>query len=202
LRRASNGSADRLRQELEIDPGTPVVALVGALVRQKGHDALIDAAPAILTVAPEAVFLCVGEGRLRGRLERRVRQAGMGQSFRFIGFRRDVEAVMGLSSVIAVPSLDGEGSSAVIKEATVLGTPVVVSDLPGNREVAGSSAVSFPAGDPEGLADAVGALLARPKDARRGGWHREKWLPETMASGVLAAYEGLGCREALASDVV
>ena len=38
---------------------------------------------------------------------------------------------MGLCTVIVAPSLDGEGSSAVIKEAMMLGTPVVVSDLPG-----------------------------------------------------------------------
>jgi glycosyltransferase involved in cell wall biosynthesis len=202
FRRASKGAPDRLRQQLAIESGRPVVALVGALVPQKDHDTLIDSAPAILTAAPETVFLCVGEGPLRRRLERRVHQAGMERSFRFTGFRRDVEAVIGMSTVIAVPSLDGEGSSAVIKEAMVLGTPVVVSDLPGNLEVAGSKAVSFPAGNPGGLARAVARLIGRPEDEKPSGRHPQQWLPTTMATGVLAAYEGLEIRGTVLSESV
>jgi len=114
---ASRGIADRLRSELEIEASSPVVGMVGALAPQKGHEALIAAAPRILAAAPETVFLCVGEGRLRGRLRRRVRRLGIGRAFRFTGFRRDVPSLMRLCTVIAAPSFDGEGSSAVLKEA-------------------------------------------------------------------------------------
>jgi glycosyltransferase involved in cell wall biosynthesis len=192
-RRAAENSGDRLRSELGIRAGSPVVGLVGALAPQKGHEALVAAAPSILAAAPDAVFLVVGEGRLRGRLRRRVRRRGMGSAFRFTGFRRDVPSLIDLCAVIAAPSLDGEGSNAVIKEAMVLGTPVVASDLPGNIEVLGGNGVAVPVADAATLADAVVTVLQdsnRRADFSARGC--ERWLPSTMAAGVLGAYDGLG----------
>jgi glycosyltransferase involved in cell wall biosynthesis len=187
---ASRGIADRLRSELEIEASSPVVA----------------AAPRILAAAPETVFLCVGEGRLRGRLRRRVRRLGIGCAFRFTGFRRDVPSLMRLCTVIAAPSFDGEGSSAVLKEAMALGTPVVASDLPGNIEVLAGAGVAIPVTDAAILADAVVKLLEnsdrRADFGARGRRRSERWAPGTMAAGVLAAYDGLGKPVALASEAI
>ena len=203
---ATENATDRLRSELGIRAGSPVVGLVGALAPQKGHEALIAAAPLILAAAPDTVFLCVGEGQLRGRLQRRVRRRGMGSAFRFTGFRRDVPSLMGLCTVIAAPSLDGEGSSAVIKEAMMFGIPVVASDLPGNIEVLDGAGVAIPVADAATLADAVVTMLEVPKcgaDTRAVGQNRcEQWFPSTMAAGVLAAYDGLGQPVALASETI
>lgn len=203
---ASGGSVDGLRSELGIDASSPVIGLVGALARQKGHEALVAAAPKILEAAPDAIFLCVGEGRLSGRLQRRVRRNGLGRAFRFTGFRRDVPALMGLCTLVIAPSVDGEGSSAVIKEAMVLGAPVVATDLPGNLEVLNGAGVAIPVADDRALADAIVTLLA---DSRRRAYLRasgrkrsEIWAPSAMATGVLAAYEGLGRAIAVAPEAV
>jgi glycosyltransferase involved in cell wall biosynthesis len=117
----------------------------------------------------------------------------MESAFRFTGFRRDVPSLIDLCAVIAAPSLDGEGSNAVIKEAMVLGTPVVASDLPGNIEVLGGNGVAVPVADAATLADAVVTVLQdsnRRADFSARGC--ERWLPRTMAAGVLGAYDGLG----------
>jgi len=205
LQQQSTGNvADHLRLEFGIRVGSPVVGLVGALAPQKGHEALIAAAPAILAAAPDTVFLCIGEGRLRRRLQRQVRRRGMGGAFRFTGFRRDVASLISLCTVIAAPSLDGEGSSAVIKEAMMLGTPVVASDLPGNIEVLDGAGVAVPVADAAAFAAAVVTLLgdtSRRVDLGAVGRRRwEQWLPGTMAAGVLGAYDGLGQSIALASE--
>ena len=203
---APENAADQLRSEFSIGANSPVVGLVGALVPQKGHEALIAAAPSILAAAPDAVFLCVGEGRLRARLLREVRRRGFESAFRFTGFRRDVPSLMGLCTVIVAPSLDGEGSSAVIKEAMMLGTPVVVSDLPGNTEVLGGAGVAIPVSDTATLADAVVMMLQDSKcrlDFGAVGQSKyEQWFPSTMAAGVLGAYDGLGQSVALASETI
>jgi glycosyltransferase involved in cell wall biosynthesis len=204
--RALERPAGRLRSELGIDAAAPVVGLVGALAPQKGHEALIAAAPRILEAAPETVFLCVGEGRLSGRLRRRVRRAGLDGAFRFTGFRRDVPSLMGLCTVVIAPSIDGEGSSAVIKEAMALGTPVVASDLPGNLEVLDGTGIVIPAADPRALADAVLTLFGdsgRRADLVAIGQRRsEIWAPSTMTTGVLAAYEGLVRPPSLGSEAL
>jgi glycosyltransferase involved in cell wall biosynthesis len=203
---AAERSAKDLRSELGIDASAPVIGLVGALAAQKGHKALVAAAPRILQAVPEAVFLCVGEGRLSGRLQRRVRRDGLGRAFRFTGFRRDVAALMSLCTIIIAPSIDGEGSSAVIKEAMVLGAPVVASDLPGNLEVLNGAGVAVPTADDRALAENVVALLAdsvRRAELGAGGLKRsEIWVPSAMATGVLAAYEGLGRTAGQRSEAV
>jgi glycosyltransferase involved in cell wall biosynthesis len=193
---ASERLAKDLRSELGIDTSAPVVGLVGALAAEKGHEALVAAAPRILEAEPDAVFLCVGAGRLSRRLQRRMRHDGLGSAFRFTGFRRDVAALMGLCTIVIAPSIDGEGSSAVIKEAMVLGAPVVASDLPGNLEVLNGTGVAVPVADEKALAENVVALLAdssrRAELGASGRKRSEIWVPSAMATGVLAAYEGLG----------
>jgi glycosyltransferase involved in cell wall biosynthesis len=205
-RRATGDSRDRLRSELGIRDRSPVVGLVGALAPQKGHETLVAAAPAILAAAPETVFLCVGEGGLLRHLQRRVGRLGIASAFRFTGFRRDVPSLIDLCTVVAAPSFDGEGSSAVIKEAIALGTPVVATELPGNTEVLDGAGVAIPVADPASLADAVLTLLDDSKRrtdlASLGRERSELWNPGTMAAGVLAAYDGLGQPAALAPEAV
>jgi glycosyltransferase involved in cell wall biosynthesis len=197
LRTEQSGSdVNVVWRELGISPGARVVALVGALVPQKGHHVLLEAATRILAAAPDSVFLIAGEGRLGEHLRSRVRRLGLAGAFRFAGFRRDVAALLNLSTVVVVPSVGGEGSSAVIKEAMVLGKPVVASNLPSNLEVLEDSGATVAVGDAGALAQAVVGLL---EDSRRrielglrGTSGSERWLPDRMAAGVIAAYRGLG----------
>jgi glycosyltransferase involved in cell wall biosynthesis len=190
-------AAERLvRSELDLDASSPVIGLFGALAPQKGHVALITAAPKILAVQPRARFLCVGDGPLRNQLRRHVRRQGLERAFRFTGFRRDVATLMNICAVVAVPSLDGEGSSAVIKEAVVLGAPVIASDLPGNKEVLDDWGITIPVADEQALAGAVLRVLNDATCTTSSG-HRQrrwphKWTPGEMAASMLGAYEGLG----------
>jgi glycosyltransferase involved in cell wall biosynthesis len=189
-------SAVRLRSELGIGPSSEVVGLVGALDPQKGHATLVAAAPRILQAMPETIFLCVGEGRLSGRLRRHIRRAGLDGAFRLTGFRRDVLALMGLCTVVIAPSLHGEGSSAVLKEAMALGVPVIASGLPGNLEVLDGAGIAIPPNNSESLADAVIGLVRDPHRrtdlSARGRVRSALWAPRTMAAEVLAAYRDLG----------
>jgi glycosyltransferase involved in cell wall biosynthesis len=195
-RRDRQRSAELLRSELDISPSSQVVGLVGALDPQKGHAALVAAAPRILARVPETVFLCVGEGRLSSRLRRQIHRAGLDGTFRLTGFRRDVLALMGLCTVVIAPSLEGEGSSAVLKEAMAIGIPVIASELAGNLEVLDGAGVAVPPHDSDALADAVISLIGdrdrRVELAQRGRERSGLWAPQTMAARVLAAYGDLG----------
>jgi glycosyltransferase involved in cell wall biosynthesis len=67
--------------------------------------------------------------------------------------------------MVSVPESDG--SSVLLLQALACGTPVVVSDLPANREwVCDELGSIVPVGDPEGLARALESTLADPKAAR------------------------------------
>jgi glycosyltransferase involved in cell wall biosynthesis len=195
LEAARTADLGRMRSQLRIEDRAPVVGLVGAFTRQKGHDVLLRAAPTVLAAAPDTVFLCVGEGRLRSQFQRRISTAGLEGAFRFTGFRDDVAALMALPTVLVAPSLDGEGSSAALKEAMVLGRVIVATDLPGNLEVLGGAGITVPVGDADALAEAVVGLLGdssrREELSAAGRAQTERFRPEAMAAGVRRAYDSL-----------
>jgi phosphatidylinositol alpha-mannosyltransferase len=71
------------------------------------------------------------------------------------------------ADVYCAPGLGGESFGIVLVEAMAAGTPVVCSDLPGFRAVAGGAARMVPPGDPERLADALRDVLDDPAEAER-----------------------------------
>jgi glycosyltransferase involved in cell wall biosynthesis len=196
LRRAADDAdLTALRSELDLGGEAPVVGVTGALEPHKGHEVLVAAAPTILEAAPSAIFLLLGDGSLRDRLTSEVDRRGLTAAFRFAGFRRDVAAVTSLYTVAVLPSIAGEGSSAALKEAMALATPVVASDLSGNREVLGGCGLEVPAADPGALAEGVVQLLSdaalRKRLGRAGAERASLFRPDGMTDAVVAVYRGL-----------
>ncbi|NCC23884.1 MAG: glycosyltransferase family 1 protein [Deltaproteobacteria bacterium] len=134
----------------------PVICLMGALTAQKGHAVLLRALAGMQDLPWEAVL--VGKGPLRGELEVLARDLGISERVRFPG-HVDSRLVLPEADVLVVPSQDGEGSSAAIKEGWVCGVPVVASDLPSNLELVqdGLTGLVFPRAE----ASALGLVLRR-----------------------------------------
>jgi glycosyltransferase involved in cell wall biosynthesis len=73
-------------------------------------------------------------------------------------------------------------------EAGSLGCPVILSDIPAHREVAGDHATYVPVGDIDGLAGAIGNAVDRP--SRRKPWTlRQTW--ESNARALAAVFDEL-----------
>jgi len=196
LRRAAReAEPGSLREELQLEDGTVVVGVTGALERQKGHEVLIRAAPRMLEAIPSVVFVFLGDGRLRDRLVSEVARRGLSPAFRFVGFRSDVAAVTSLYTVAVLPSVDGEGSSAALKEAMALSRPVVASALPGNLEVLAGCGIEVPVADPEALANGVIRLLSdhalRQRLGGSGFKRADDFRIEGMTDAVVGVYRGL-----------
>ncbi|MFU8856520.1 MAG: glycosyltransferase [Deferrisomatales bacterium] len=189
---ASRADLGFLRAELDLPEGAPVVGFCGAFSPQKGHRLLAEAARSVRDRIPDALFLLPGEGDLLPEVRARTEALGLAAAFRFPGFRRDVAAVTALFTIAAVPSVDGEGSSAALKEPMALGVPVVASDLEGNVEVLGRAGAVFPRGDAAALARVLARLLGNAEERARlaqGGRERVRAFdPAGMAEGILAAY--------------
>jgi glycosyltransferase involved in cell wall biosynthesis len=169
--------------------------VVAALEPHKGHAVLVRAAQGILKAVPETLFVFVGDGSVRRSLARQVVDAGIGARFRFTGFRSDPAVVTSLLTVAVAPSLEGEGSSAAIKEAMALGVAVVASDLEGHHEVAGDAAVFVPIGDPDALTEGVVRVLTDPSERGRlielALDRVERFRPPTMVLPTLEVYRSL-----------
>jgi glycosyltransferase involved in cell wall biosynthesis len=110
-------------------------------------------------------FVLIGTGRLQAALDRLVAQSGVERNWHLVTTMPDAWRVMGQFDVFALPSRY-EGLPYAPLEAMREGTPVVLTDVPGNREVAADdAALLVPPGDVDAMASTILALLSDP--ARR-----------------------------------
>ena len=164
------GGGQAVRKELGLDRATPLVGVIGRLEDQKGHVYLLDAWPSVLAEFPDARLLFVGDGSLRGALERRARELGIAASVLFAGFRRDVPRVLDALDVVALPSLY-EGMPLTAIEASAMAKPIVATAVDGTPEVIreGRTGRLVPPREPAALSRALRAMLRDPAAAQRMG---------------------------------
>ena len=102
----------------------------------------------------------------------------------------DLRRLVAGCRVLVLPSFE-EGFGLPVLEALATGRPVVVSDIPALREVAGPHAVAAPTGDVTELAAAIERALGGPDDERhrtaRRSWARQ-WTWQACAAATLDVY--------------
>ncbi len=118
--------------------GRPVIMTTGRLSsreRYKGFDTILDAMPELMTRVPGLVYLIVGEGNDRKRLEAKTAALGLKCNVVFTGFIPEEEKAdyFRLADAYVMPSR-GEGFGIVFLEAMACGTPVLGSKVDGSRE--------------------------------------------------------------------
>lgn len=149
------------RASLGVGPDMTVVITVANLRHEKGYDVLLDAAALAAAKRPDLLFISVGQGPLTSEMEERRGRLGLGERFRFLGFRDDVHRLLAAADVFCLASRN-EGLPVALMEAYAIGLPVVATRVGGLPEVvenAGSGMLVDPE-DPEALANAVLALAA------------------------------------------
>ena len=141
------------------------VLFFSRLEKRKGVDVLIRAAAQMSDVDFRLVVAGAGP---QDRAARAL-ASSLGVDAEFLGRvdESDVPGVFRSSTVYCAPGLGGESFGIVLLEAMASGVPVVCSDLPGFREVAGDQAVLVPPGDAEALAAALRSVLADPQQRER-----------------------------------
>lgn len=166
----------RVRAALGVPEGAPLVLAVSVLRPGKGMEVLVEAARAVLEAAPHVRFAVAGDGPLRPRLEAVCAAAGLGDAVRWLGFRRDVPALLAACDLVVQPSLDDALPTALL-EAMAAGRPAVASAAGGIPEIVepGITGVLVPPGDAAALAGALVRLVARPEErAELGGRARRR----------------------------
>jgi phosphatidylinositol alpha-1,6-mannosyltransferase len=120
-----------LRAELPIGDG-PIVTSVGRLVPRKGFDLVLRAIAELRADFPQLVYVIVGDGPERPRLEALARELGIDPYVRLLGAADDVTkwAAYNISDVCVMPNrlLDGrdfEGFGIVFLEAALAGRPTI-----------------------------------------------------------------------------
>jgi glycosyltransferase involved in cell wall biosynthesis len=153
----------RLRREVGVDDDVPLLGLVGHLVDQKRPERALDVLELILSQSQRAHLVVAGDGPLRTRVVREIRERGLGAHVSLIGHRSDVEQVYGGLDVLLLTS-DDEGIPGVAVEAQMSGCPVVTFPLGGVDTVVenGRTGVVLARSDTVLMAEHMVRLLQRP----------------------------------------
>jgi glycosyltransferase involved in cell wall biosynthesis len=162
----------QLRDTLEL-PDKQVILFSGTFRKWHGVELLPEIASAALSVLPDAVFLCVGEGDLLEMIRQKVEKNGVERSFRFPGRQRyeDMPAVTACADVSLAPfdtrnhwPMETFGfyySPLKIFESLATGIPVVTTDIPQLRRILNEESTGLLAreGEAKSFADCVVRLL-------------------------------------------
>jgi glycosyltransferase involved in cell wall biosynthesis len=111
---------------------TPIILSVGRLVSAKNYETAIRALSKIYTHNFE--YWIVGSGVLEPYLKRLVNELNLESKVKFLGFRSDIPDLLRQADIFLLTSL-WEGFGLAVVEAMAASLPVVVSDVPGVREV-------------------------------------------------------------------
>ncbi|CDU11568.1 glycosyltransferase family 4 protein [Vibrio coralliirubri] len=175
------------------------IICAGRMVPVKGQHLLLEALPAIIKVQPDIELLFAGSGPEEKKLEVRSKQLGIEQHVTFMGWlsREKTMDIISSATVMAIPS-DGtqEGFGLVVAEALALEVPIVCSDIPVFKEVAGETALLFKTGDSVSLANALLQVIQNPEVAQKRvhkGKQRvvERFRVEDMVAVYIKLYQRL-----------
>lgn len=143
-----------IRKELGYSESDFVYGFVGRITKDKGIDELLSA---FLGLKDNSKLLLVGNIEENNHLDDvQLKKALEHSNIKFHGFVSDIERYYAAIDVLVLPSYR-EGFGNVIIEAGAVGTPAIVTDIPGPRDtiVCGKTALVVPVKNPRALSKSL-----------------------------------------------
>ncbi|HKE51084.1 MAG TPA: glycosyltransferase family 4 protein [Actinomycetes bacterium] len=177
-------------------PNGPLVVYTGRLEWEKGLHTLVRALPGLRQVHPGLRLVIAGRGSREAELRALARSCRVSRAVTFTGWleQEELAALAAAADCAIVPSIYEPFGIATL-EAAASGTPLVVADTGGLREIVehGVTGLRFEAGDVAGLAAAVDSVLSDEvlahrlvRDARAVLATAYRWT--TIAERTVAVY--------------
>ncbi len=139
-----------------------IILTVGRLVSRKGQDTVIHCLPKI----PEAIYLIIGKGEDRTRLEQLAKDNQVADRVIFTGELTDKEIAVAYTVCDVFVMLtreegdDFEGYGIVYKEAQSFGKPTIAGRAGGASEAVGGNGVLVDAENQEGIIREINNILS------------------------------------------
>lgn len=188
-----------LRSEVMADPGGFLLVAAGRLEAPKAYPDMLTAFASVRRAHPNAYLAIAGEGILRESLTAQIRELGLEQAVRLLGFRPDVPDLLGAADMYVLSS-KWEGLPIALLEAMSVGLPVAataVGDIV--NTVADGTGRLVPPGRPDLLAQAIIDLLDSPEQAKAMGGRAQSHVTTTFGmehwmDQLLTMYAGMKAR--------
>ncbi len=175
-------------------PGRLRVVVPARISPEKGHTVALRALARLRELGGRAELLVCGDvlpGATQdyfAGLQRMVAELGLGEAVHFLGWRKDMLAVLRVADVVLLPSLSGEGLPISLMEAMALARPVVAARVGGVPELVRDEqdGLLVERGDAEAMAQALlrmGDAGLRERLGASGRWRvRESFSLQRQAT--------------------
>ena len=154
----------------------PLIGLVGRLSPWKGQHIFLEAAALVHKQFPEVRFQIIGsamfgEEEYEAEVRQLCRTLELSECVEFMGFRKDVPALIAQLDVLVHASTIGEPFGQVVVEGMVAGKPVVATNGGGVPEIVQDGVTGWlvPMGESVPMAEAIARLLSDPESAAAMG---------------------------------
>ncbi len=150
-----------LQHELGLAPGAKIIGAVCMVRPTKGIDILVDAFSRLPDSLPGADLHLVVAGTVSDEDRVSLSSASPGR-IHFLGYREDIEHIIGSMDLLVVPSRRADGVPQVIPQGMALRIPVIGARAAGIPDVITEGETGFLVSpeDPEGLAMKIVSVLS------------------------------------------
>ncbi|HEV2195115.1 MAG TPA: glycosyltransferase [Candidatus Acidoferrum sp.] len=166
---------------------------VARFAPQKNHALLLKAFAQGPGSDPCVRLVLVGDGDLRGRIEKQAKDIGIAARVHFLGLRSDIPDILGAMDVFVLSS-DYEGNPLSVMEAMASGLPIVSTSVGGVKDLIqhGNQGFLVPPGDAHSLSKAMTSLMADREARQSMGTAAMRRAKESFdVSTMVRAYEKL-----------
>ena len=147
---------DEMRANFTCTPIDFVMMYAAELNENKNQKMLIDAMKKLVPAYPNMKILLAGEGPLKEKFEKEIRENFLQSNVLLIGYRTDIPELLKISDLYVATS-KREGLPINILEAMVSGLPLVVTNARGQRELVedGKNGYVVEIGDVDSLVEKI-----------------------------------------------
>lgn len=149
-------------QEIKKEPGKTIIVSVGRLSHAKGFDNAIRACRRLVDKGYDIAWYVVGYGPLENELRKLITDLGLEHHFFLLGKKMNPYPYIKACDIYVQPSRY-EGKAVTIREAQILGKPVVITNFPTAKSQVkdGLDGLITPMGV-EGIVEGLQKLLDNP----------------------------------------
>ncbi|MEA2082470.1 MAG: glycosyltransferase family 4 protein [Elusimicrobiota bacterium] len=160
-------SREAAKKGFGIAANVPVVGMAACFKEQKAPLDFIEIACRVKKLNPHAKFIIVGDGILRGEIEKRIYKYRLGDDVTLAGWRPDIENVLPAFDINVLTSL-WEGLPRVSLEAGVCLIPQVLSNVDGAPEIIEDGVTGYlvEPHDIDTFVSRIDHLIKNPDDGR------------------------------------
>ena len=147
-----------------------VITSVARLIPYKGHMYLIEIADQLIKKSSKFKFLIVGDtlpsySSYEKSLKQKVKDLGLENNIKFLGFRNDVSSILKQSDLFIHPAISPDPLPTVLFESLKNDLPTVATNLGGAIEILdnGNNGLLIPYNDKKKAADLINDYCANTK---------------------------------------